>query len=188
MTYSPNALTVFLSNCCNKNKLQKRHLSICVYQISGKVIFQRKSCEYKLSFWNPNSLDLEKIIPITQHLFQHLQWCLHSVNTFRGRSLHLEEAGVTKQTIKQFKGNGTNVTNTFLSIVQRWKQYFITETFSKSTSEQNVLIRCDNTTVVQYINKQGETKHGSYGIGQWIRISSEKLLIQQDNQTFQQIN
>ncbi|XP_078311211.1 uncharacterized protein LOC144618622 [Crassostrea virginica] len=141
----------------------------CIDLIPNARLYMRPIQLHLLSFWKPSSQDLEKIIPITQHLIQHLQWWLHSVNISRGRSLQLEEAGVT--TDASLTGYGGHLNN---QIVQgKWDKrhkhlhinclemeavFLSLKHFQKQIQNKTVLIRCDNTTVVQYINKQGGTK------------------------------
>ena len=143
----------------------------CIDLIPNARLYMRPIQLHLLSFWKPSSQDLEKIIPITQHLIQHLQWWLHSVNISRGRSLQLEEAGVTITTDASLTGYGGHLNN---QIVQgKWDKrhkhlhinclemeavFLSLKHFQKQIQNKTVLIRCDNTTVVQYINKQGGTK------------------------------
>ena len=67
----------------------------CIDLIPNARLYMKPIHLHLMRFWKPSSLDLEKIIPITQHLIQHLEWWLHSVNISRGRSLQLEESRVT---------------------------------------------------------------------------------------------
>mgnify|MGYP003692492213 CR=1 FL=1 len=143
----------------------------CIDLIPNARLYMRPIQLHLLSFWKPSFLDLEKIIPITQHLIQHLQWWLHSVNISRGRSLQLEETGVTITTDASFTGYGGHLNN---QIVQgKWDKrhkyhhinciemeavFLSLKHFQKQIQNKTVLIRCDNTTVVQYINKQEGTK------------------------------
>ena len=124
-----------------------------------------------LCFWKPSSQDLQALIPVTQHLKSHLQWWLVSANTMKGRSLHQAQTNITMTTDASMYGYGGHVGNHFIQ--GTWSEtqqklhinyleleaVFLTlKHFLPLLKNQNVLVRCDNTTVVQYINKQGGTK------------------------------
>lgn len=146
-------------------------VSSCIDLIPNARLYMRPVQLHLLSFWKPSSLDLEKVIPITQHLKLHLQWWLNTANISRGKSLQLEEIGMTITTDASLTGYGGHLNNQIVqgswdSCHQKWhinclemEAVFLTlKHFQRQIQNKTVLIRCDNTTVVQYINKQGGTK------------------------------
>jgi len=123
-----------------------------------------------LHFWKP-SLDLNCQIPFTQHLESHLTWWLDRANTSRGRSLQQWSATVTITTDasktgfgghmkKQiFQGKWTELEQSLhINLLELEAVIQTVAHFLPQLQNQKVLIKCDNTTVVQYLNKQGGTK------------------------------
>lgn len=115
-----------------------------------------------LSFWRLSSLDLEKVIPITQNLKLHLQWWLNTANISRGSSLQLEEIGMTITTNASLTGYGgspqqSDGSRILGQLSPELAVFFTLKHFQRQIQNKTVFTRCDNTTVVQYINKQGGT-------------------------------
>ena len=109
--------------------------------------------------------------PFTQHLKSHLIWWQNSANTLKGRSLQPSKMNIIMTTDASKTGYGGFIGNQIFQ--GRWSQletklhinllemkavYLTLKHFIHQLKGQSVLFRCDNTTVVQYINKQGGTK------------------------------
>ena len=105
-----------------------------------------------------------KTIPITPNLISHLQWWLNPTNISKGRSFLLEETGLTiitdasmtcMGTLEQLDSQGNwDKTKRMLHIrCLEMEAVFLTlKHFKYQDQNKTVLIRCNNTTVVQYIN------------------------------------
>ena len=136
-----------------------------------------------LVFWKPSSLDLEVSIPVTQHLKCNLQWWLNPVNTIKGKSLQPIHTDVTITIDASQWGLGGHLGRHYfrgqwsdsqqrlhINCVELEAVFLTLKHFLLLVKDKNVLIRCDNTSVVQHISKQGEqnllncaTEHGIYG-------------------------
>lgn len=86
-------------------------VSSCIDLILNARLYMRPIQLHLLSFWKPRSLYLEKVIPITQHLKLHLQLWLNTANISRGKSLQLEEKGMTITTDASITGYGGHLNN-----------------------------------------------------------------------------
>ena len=64
-----------------------------------------------LSFWKPNSQNLEKIITITPHQISHLQWWLNPKIISKCRSFQLEETVLIITTDTSMTGYGGHLNN-----------------------------------------------------------------------------
>ncbi|CAC5387703.1 unnamed protein product [Mytilus coruscus] len=134
-------------------------------------LFMRPIQLHLLHYWKPSSKDLLCQIPFTLHLKSHLIWWLDRANTAMGRSFHQWSANITittdasktgfeghmKGQICQGKWTETqqslHINILELDAVHRTVQHFLPQ-----LQGQNVLIKSDNTTLVQYVNKQGGTR------------------------------
>lgn len=147
-------------------------MSSCLEIIPNARLHMRPVQIHLLKFWKPVSQDLEFKVPITAHLRSHLKWWLDQTNIKKGRSLKHWETHATMTTDASTSvgwgghmgtqiAQGTwNLSEKKLHInclemeaVIRTIKHFLSQLRGK-----NVLIRCDNSTVVQYINRQGGTK------------------------------
>ncbi|CAC5399818.1 unnamed protein product [Mytilus coruscus] len=127
---------------------------------------------YLLSHWAFTSQNLELNVPVTQYLKSHLIWWSDTANITKGRSLQHWETHVTITTDAStsngwgghmdsqiIQGTWSDIKKTQhincleLEAVLKTIQHFLPQLKGK-----NVLLRCDNSTVVQYINKLGGTK------------------------------
>ncbi|CAC5403693.1 unnamed protein product [Mytilus coruscus] len=139
--------------------------------IPNARLFMRPIQLHLLHFWRPSTRDLTYQIPFTQHLKDHLNWWLDRANTTKGKSLHQWSATVTITTDASKTGFGGHMNNQIFQgfwSVQEQKQHInlleleavirTVQHFLPQLQNQNVLLKCDNTTVVQYVNKQVGTK------------------------------
>ncbi|XP_071138893.1 uncharacterized protein [Mytilus edulis] len=147
-------------------------MASCIEMIPYARLHMRPIQIYLLSHWRPTSQNLELNVPITQYLKSHLIWWSDTANTTNGRSLQHWETHVTITTDAStsngwgghmdsqiVQGTWSEIQKTQhincleLEAVLKTIQHFLPQLKGK-----NVLLRCDNSTVVQYINKQGGTK------------------------------
>lgn len=168
-----------------KNKAQNfLHLlglmASCLELIPNARLFMRPIQLHLLSFWKPSSHSLDMIIPFTQHLQSHLRWWLNPANIFKGRSLHqtLSEVIITTDASKKMYGGhlgnqyfqGTwslDQINWHINSLEMEAVFLTVSHFLSQIQGKSVLIKTDNTTVVQYINKQGGTKSSKLCIQTW---------------------
>lgn len=145
-------------------------IASCLELIPNARLFMRPIQLHLLSVWNPIKMSLNHPIPCTQTLVPHLKWWLHSANITRGRCLQQVQTTVTITTDASMTGWGAHVEN---QVVQgQWTKVEKTQHINNLELEavfravkhflpilknKDVLVRSDNTTVVQYINKQGGT-------------------------------
>ena len=123
-------------------------------------------------WWRPaTSRNMEMVIPCSSHLNQHLNWWLHPLNILKGRSLQPVSTTKTISTDAS-KQNwdgllGNQVTQGKWSLLEKekhinwleWEAVILTvNTFLPQLRDQAVLVRSDNTSVVQYIVKEGGTR------------------------------
>ena len=146
-------------------------IASCLELIPNARLYMRPVQLHLLSFWKPSSMRLETEIPVTQHLRSHLKWWLDIANITKGRSLQQQQTAVTITTDASKTGYGGYIGNQFVqgtwSVAQKklhinvleLEAVFLTlKHFQSILRGQNVLVRSDSTTVVQYLNKQGGTR------------------------------
>jgi len=140
---------------------------------------------YLMAFWSLKSKDLSALIPVNHILLQHLLWWKKRENLRQGIPLrvdppelvittdasslhgwggHLGHAGVQGKWEAQMRDKHINILE--MEAVFRTCQHFQDQLKNKS-----VLVKCDNSTVVSYVNKEGGTRSPSLGMLTW------KLLI-----------
>ncbi|CAC5420875.1 unnamed protein product [Mytilus coruscus] len=143
-------------------------IASCIELIPNARLYMRPIQLHLLHFWKPSTRDLTYQIPFTQHLKDHLNWWLDRANTTKGKSLHQWSATVTITTDASKTGFGGHMNNHIFQgfwSVQEQKQHInlleleavirTVQHFLPQFQNQNVLLKYDNTTVVQYVNKQG---------------------------------
>jgi hypothetical protein len=159
------------------DKITARHylhllgnLASCLELIPNARLFMRPIQLHLLENWSPSKMSLDFQIPCTQMLKTHLKWWLSLANITQGRSLILSQQTVTITTDASLTGWGGHMKNQ--TVQGLWTEQmklqhinnlelqavFLTiKKFQKLLQKKEVLVRTDNTTVVQYINKQGGT-------------------------------
>lgn len=145
-------------------------IASCLELIPNAKLFMRPIQLHILENWSPLKMSLEFQIPCTQKLKAHLKWWLSLANITQGRSLILSQQTITVTTdasLTGWRGHIKNQTVQVLWTEQMKLQHinnlefhavFLTiKTYQKLLQNKQVLVRTDNTTVGQYINKQGGT-------------------------------
>ena len=143
-------------------------MASCIELIPFARLHMRPIQIHMLHFWKQTSKDLDYQIPVTRHLNEHLTWWLCRVNTLKGRSLQQWCATKVLTTDASKTGYGAHLENQVfqgqwsrlekklhINLLELDAIYKALIHFLPSLKDQKVLVRCDNTTVVQYINKQG---------------------------------
>ena len=146
-------------------------MASCIQIVPNARLYMRPIQKHLLSHWRPASQEWEAIIPFTQQLNPHLAWWLNSANILKGQSFVSQTSSVVLTTDASMYAWGGHIGN--LVVQGQWsleeKSWHINcleleavirsvKHFLPRLKGQCVLIRSDNTTVVQYINKQGGTK------------------------------
>ena len=125
---------------------------------------------YTLSFWRPHKDSLFHVIPVQDTLIQHLKWWQDCNNIMAGTPLRQSHSIVLWTDASQM-GWGAHMEDHQVSgtwTVQEKEQH-INWLEMKAVQQalihfrhillgKKVLLRCDNSTVVSHINKQGGTK------------------------------
>ncbi|VDI09965.1 Hypothetical predicted protein [Mytilus galloprovincialis] len=155
-------------------------MASCIELIPNARLHMRPIQLHLLSFWNPICKDMTLEIPFTQHLKFHLLWWTNSVNTLKGRSLVSPISIVTVTTDASKSGFGGYVGNQIfqgewspqqkewhINCLEMKAVYLTMKHFISLLTNKCVLIRSDNTSVVQYINRQGGTKSTSLCLLTW---------------------
>ena len=90
-------------------------MASCLELIPNGRLFMRPIQLHLLGFWRPASMDLEVVVPITQHLKSHLRWWSDPANTMKGRSLQQAHTQITIATDASKHGYGGHVGKDFYS-------------------------------------------------------------------------
>ena len=158
-------------------------MASCTEVVPHARLFMRPLQRHLLHFWRPASRNLEAKIPINKFLLGHLNWWQKKENLLQGKPFtplknskvltkdasksgfggHLNSEIFQRQWTKQ--ESKLHINSLEVETVYKSVQHFLPQ-----LKGQNVLIRSDNITVVQYVNKQGGTRsprlcyqHGTYG-------------------------
>jgi len=148
-------------------------IASCLELIPNARLFMRPIQLHLLQHWSPARMKLSVQVPLNPQLIQDLNWFSLSQNIGLGRSVVKESYPVTLTTNTSGKhGWGGHMNN--LTCQGQWTKnqklmhinclemmavQFSLEHFLSHLKIKNVLIRSDNTTVCQYINRQGGTKY-----------------------------
>ena len=121
--------------------------------------------------WKPQSRDLEAVIPITEHIRKHLDWWLDHKNTLAGAPLREPPASLTMFTdaskvgwggyLQEWTAQGSwdnGLEKKHINWLELKAVWLCLESFVHVVRNQTVMVRCDNTTVVSHINKEGGTR------------------------------
>lgn len=146
-------------------------MASCIEMIPYARLHMRPIQIHLLFWWRPASKNMETIIPSSSHLRQHLNWWLHPANMLKGRSLQPVKTTMTIQTDASSMGWGGMLGKKLvqgqwseqekkkhINLLELEAVILTVRKFLPQLRNQNVLIRSDNTTVVQYVTKQGGTK------------------------------
>ena len=146
-------------------------MAFCLELIPNARLFMRPVQLHLLRNWTPSKMSLDFQIQCIPNLKVHLKWWLSLANIMQGRSLKQNQTSVTITTDASKSGWGGHMNN--LTAQGLWTEeqkllhinnleleavFLTVKKFQKFLKNKLVLIRSDNVTVVQYINKQGGTR------------------------------
>ena len=155
-------------------------IASCLELIPNSRLFMRPIQMHLLRVWIPSKMSLDFQIQCTHQLKYHLAWWLCTANTMKGRSLKQNQEWVTITTDASKTGWGGHLKNQtaqglwsnefknkHINILELEAVLRTIKHFSQVLKNKQVLIRTDNTTIVQYINKQGGTRSMELCILTW---------------------
>lgn len=147
-------------------------IASCLELIPHGRLFMRPLQLHLLQNWSPARMSLNCQVPVTPQLISDLQWWLQDHNIAKGRLLRQTSCQVTVTTDASGTwGWGGHMDN--LVVQGQWSDLekmehinclemkaviYTLQRFLSHLRNKAVMIRSDNTTVVQYINKQGGTR------------------------------
>ena len=131
-----------------------------------------------LAFYRPKQDKLGHTISIPCHIHPHLQRWLQEANIATGLSFRQSRLSVIITTDTSLTGWGATLPprqvcgvwersfqTLHINLLEMWAVVNALERFKPQISGHHVQIRCDNTTVVAYINHQGGTRSPSLSTG-----------------------
>lgn len=146
-------------------------MASCIELVPNARLYMRPIQLHLLHFWRPVTRDLQAIIPITQHLIDHLQWWKVKENLLKGKIFSPKTSTKILTTDASKQGYGGHLDNHICQGFWSEKEkklhinhlelkavHLSIQKFLPHLKGQNLLIRSDSTTVVQYLNKQGGTR------------------------------
>ena len=147
-------------------------IASCLEMIPNARLYMRPIQLHLLKHWNPTSLPMSFSIKVTPQLVHHLNWWSLDQNIAKGKSLSKTSYPMILTTDASATwGWGGHLNN--LNCQGQWSPqektlhinclemkavFLCMKQFLTQLQNQNVMIRSDNTTVCQYINRQGGTK------------------------------
>ena len=155
-------------------------MASCIELVPNARLYMRPIQLHLLCFWTPAKDPLEKLVPCTPHLRPHLNWWRQRANIFKGCSVQktMTEATITTDASKLMYGD--HLDNQFVQgrwniQQQNWhinllemEAIFLTMThFLPQINQKSVLIKLENMTCVQYINRQGGTRSSKLCMKTW---------------------
>lgn len=145
-------------------------IASCLELIPNARLFMRPLQIHLLQHWKPSKMSLDFQIVCTPKLRKHLKWWLSSANISKGRFLKQNQTCVTITTDASMTGWGgvmksktvqglwsTEMTSQHINNLEMEAVFLTLKHFQTELTNKQVLVRSDNMSVVQYINKQGGT-------------------------------
>lgn len=149
-------------------------MASCIDIIPYARLHMRPLQLYLLCFWRPHRDSLWHLIPVKESFLLHLRWWRQRDNIFKGVPLQGYPHSLTLWTDASMWGWGAHLGTYQFS--EQWPVQLRTEHINWLEMKaiwnalkklehviqgQNLLVRCDNSTVVSYVNLQGGTKSPS---------------------------
>ena len=126
-----------------------------------------------LSFYQPHRHRISHLVPTTPWLVPHLRWWLAEANLTQGRAFRPPRPMVTISTDALLSGWGATLhprqvaglwgsehRSAHVNILEMLAVSNALQHFRSDILGRAVLVRCDNATVVAYVNHQGGTRLG----------------------------
>ena len=146
-------------------------MASCIELVPHVRLFMRPVQLHLLHYSRPVTRDLQATIPLSKHLESHLNWWQSRDNLLLGKPFRQQPNTNVLTTDASKRGYGGHLENLIcqgtwsvqqktlhINCLELEAVYLSVQHFLPQLRGQNVLIRSDNTTVVQYINKQGGTR------------------------------
>ncbi|MCG8035213.1 MAG: hypothetical protein JAZ03_23955 [Candidatus Thiodiazotropha taylori] len=146
-------------------------MASCIELVPNARLFMRPVQLHLLHFWRPASMDLKTIVPFNRHVQKHLQFWLSEENLLKGKSFCSQSSTRVLTTDASKYGYGGHTENQIfqgtwstqeakmhINWLEMKAVFLAVKHFLPILKGHVVLIRSDNTTVVQYVNKEGGTK------------------------------
>ena len=146
-------------------------MASCIQLVPNARLHMRPIQLHLLKHWKPSTMSLNCQIPYETQLQNHLQWWLDKSNLLKGEGLINQESDLVLTTDASKLGYGAHLENHLFQgeWSQEEKKWHINNLeleavfraikhFLPKLVGHQLLIRSDNTSVVQYLNKQGGTK------------------------------
>ena len=143
-------------------------MASCIELVPNARLHMRPIQLHLLSFWKPSKDSLEMEVPCTRHLLGHLKWWCLPANILKGQSLRQVQTTVTITTDASKSMYGGHMGNSYMqgvwseeekklhiNILELEAVFLAVKHFLPAIKGKTVLLKTDNTKVVQYINKQG---------------------------------
>ena len=134
----------------------------------GRLHMRPFQFHFKEHWRYPQSLD--SLLPWTETISAHLDWCQNPTNVMRGADLHSKNHSIQLFRDASNKGGGAHLNQSstkglwsdrekrlHINVLQLKAVSLALQNFKDQCQSQTVLVATDNSTVVAYINKQGGT-------------------------------
>jgi hypothetical protein len=159
-------------------------MASCIEVVNYARLMMRPIQLFLLFHWKMSSRNLKATVPVTDHLRYHLQWWESEVNLSQGVPLNLgspQQILVTDASNLGWGGyleSGGEVQgkwskkdldqNPHINLKEMEAVVRACHHFLAALQNCHVLIRCDNVTVVSYLNKLGGTRSPSLCVKTWL--------------------
>jgi hypothetical protein len=146
-------------------------IASCLQLIPHARLFMRPIQLHLLKHWKAAVDKLNKVIPFSHSVHSHMIWWLQEVNILKGKSFVSTPTVVTITSDASGTGWGGHMNNQMvqgtwseeqstwhINCLEMQAVLLTMKHFLPFLRQKSVLVRSDNMTVVQYLNKQGGTK------------------------------
>ena len=146
-------------------------MASCIELVPNARLFMRPIQLHLLHFWRPSTMSLQTIVPFNKHVQEHLQFWLNKENLLKGKTFCVQNCTKVVTTDASKHGYGGHlqvlICQGIWSVQEAKKHinwlelkavYLTIRHFLPHLKGHTVLIRSDNTSVVQYLNKEGGTR------------------------------
>ena len=146
-------------------------MASCIELVPNARLFMRPIQLHLLHFWRPVTGELQAKVLITQYLLDHLKWWENKENLLKGKPFCPEASSKILTTDASKQGYGGHLENHIcqgtwskeeqkmhINHLELKAVHLSFQKFLPHLKGHSVLVRSVNTTVVQYLNRQGGTK------------------------------
>ena len=146
-------------------------MASCIELVPNARLFMRPIQLHLLHFWRPAKMDIQTVVPFNTQIQKHLQFWLKDENLLKGKSFCAQACSKIITTDASKQGYGGHMESQLFQGTWSMREsrmhinwlelkavYLTLRHFLPQLKGYTVLIRSDNTTVVQYIAKEGGTR------------------------------